>query len=224
MLVLLVEDNRQLAVHIVEFLELDEIECDYSERGDHGLTLAQQGNFDVIILDINLPGMSGLQICETLRKEGNQTPILMLTARDSLENKIEGFELGADDYLVKPFDLPELVMRVKALAKRSSLVNSKLQVADLCIDISLREAYRQDQRLTLHPIGWELLLALAKASPAAMTRQELEKIIWQDAPPDSDALKSHLYQLRKILNKPFETPLLHTIRNVGVVLREAHGE
>lgn len=220
MLVLLVEDNRPLASHIIEYLELDDIECDYTERGDHGLKLAQQQHFDIIILDLNLPGMDGLSICEQLRAEGNNTPILMLTARDSLENKLEGFNMGADDYLVKPFDLPELVVRLKSLAKRAVLTKPKLQISDLKIDLSLREAYRQEKLLTLHPIGWELLVALAKVSPAPLTRNELERVIWQDSPPDSDALKSHLYQLRKAVNKPFKTPLLHTLRNVGVVLKE----
>ena len=220
MLVLLVEDNRSLASHIVEYLELDDIECDYTERGDHGLELALKQHFDIIILDLNLPGMDGLSVCEELRRNAIHTPVLMLTARDSLENKLEGFKVGADDYLVKPFDLPELVVRIKALAKRAIPQKQALQIADLRLDLSLREAYRQDQLLTLHPIGWELLVALAKASPAPMTRQELEYVVWQDSPPDSDALKSHLYQLRKAINKPFSTALLHTLRNVGVVLRE----
>ncbi|MGB0467847.1 MAG: response regulator transcription factor [Pontibacterium sp.] len=219
MLVLLVEDNRPLAAHIIEYLELDDIECDYTERGDHGLKLAQQQHFDMIVLDINLPGMDGLSVCEQLRASGIQTPILMLTARDSLENKLEGFNVGADDYLVKPFDLPELVVRIKALAKRAAPQKPQLQVADLTLDLSLREAYRQEQLLSLHPIGWELLVALARVSPAPLSRRELEHVIWQDTPPDSDALKSHLYQLRKAVNKPFATPLVHTLRNVGVVLR-----
>lgn len=221
MLVLLIEDNRALAAHIIEYVELDDIECDYTERGDHGLELAQQGLFDMIILDINLPGLDGLSVCQQLREAGNKTPILMLTARDSLENKLNGFNLGADDYLTKPFDLPELVVRVKALARRSVPQHSQLQVSDLTLDLSLREASRQGQRLSLHPIGWDLLVALAKASPAPVSRRELERAIWQEAPPDSDALKSHLYQLRKVLNKPFDTPLLHTLKNVGVVLRDS---
>lgn len=219
MLILLVEDNRALAAHIIEYLELDDIECDYTERGDQGLQLAQQESFDMIILDLNLPGLDGLSVCRQLREAGNQTPILMLTARDSLDNKLQGFNFGADDYLTKPFDLPELVVRVKALARRSAPMKSQIQVADLTLDLSLREATRQGQRLSLHPVGWDLLVALAKASPAPVNRRELERVIWQDSPPDSDALKSHLYQLRKELNKPFDTPLLHTLRNVGVVLR-----
>jgi len=176
----------------------------------------------VIILDINLPGMDGLSICQQLRKEGNQTPILMLTARDGLENKLQGFKAGADDYLAKPFDLPELVVRVQALAKRSVAITRKIKVADLTLDITLREASRQGQVLNLNPIGWELLLALAKSSPAPLSRQALERIIWQDSPPDSDALKSHLYQLRKAINKPFNTPILQTLKNVGVVLKESN--
>ena len=220
MLVLLVEDNRQLAAHIVEYLELDDIECDYAERGDHGFKLAQQGDFDVIVLDLNLPGMDGLSICQALRNEGDQTPVLMLTARDTLENKLEGFEVGTDDYLVKPFDWPDWGGRRIALAKRSVPVKSQLQVGDLSLDLSLREAQRQGTTLTLHPVGWELLVALAKASPGPLTRRELEQVIWDDDPPNSDALKSHLYQLRKAVNKPFETPLLHTLRNVGVALKE----
>lgn len=219
MLVLLVEDNRALAEHIIEYLALDDIECDYTARGDHALKLAQQHPFDIIVLDINLPGMDGLSVCRQLREEGNHTPILMLTARDAIENKLEGFHVGADDYLVKPFNLSELEARVKALAKRPALSKSQLHIADLTLDLSLREAYRQTQLLTLHPIGWKILVALAKASPTPMTRQQLEYVIWQDSPPDSDALKSHLYQLRKVINKPFKTPLLHTLRNVGVVLR-----
>ncbi|OOV86081.1 response regulator transcription factor [Oceanospirillum linum] len=220
MLILLIEDNRALAAHIIEYLELENVECDYTERGDQGLELAQQQSFDMIILDLNLPGLDGLSVCQQLREAGNQTPILMLTARDSLENKLQGFNLGADDYLTKPFDLPELAVRIKALTRRAVPQQSRLQLADLTLDLSLREASRQGQRLNLHPIGWDLLVALAKASPAPVSRRELERVIWQDAPPDSDALKSHLYQLRKVVNKPFATPLLHTLRNVGVVLRD----
>ena len=221
---LLIEDNRQLAAHIIEFLELENIVCDYAERGDHGLSLAQQGKFDVIILDINLPGLDGISLCSQLRAEGDQTLVLMLTAKDSLDNKIEGFNTGADDYLIKPFDLPELVARIKALIKRTTPFHSQIHISDLTLDLNLSEAFRQGQTLLLTPIGWELLAALAKASPSPLTRQQLEAVIWKDAPPDSDALKSHLYQLRKAVNKPFGKPLLHTRRNVGVVLREVPDE
>lgn len=224
MLALLIEDNRQLATNIIEYLSFDGIECDYAERGDQGLSLAQENHFDIILLDLNLPRLDGLSVAKTLRDQGKQTPILMLTARDSLDNKLEGFAQGADDYLVKPFALPELVARIKALVSRCQSQRSKLVVDDLVLDLNTKEAKRQNQQLTLNPIAWDLLVALAKASPAPLTKQTLEEIIWRENPPDSDALKSHLYQLRKIINKPFSTPILHTLRGFGVALRKVNGE
>jgi len=224
MLALLIEDNRQLASNIIEYLAFDNIECDYAERGDQGLALAQETPFDIILLDLNLPRLNGLTIAKTLRDQGNNTPILMLTARDSLDNKLEGFAQGADDYLVKPFALPELVARIKALVSRSLPQKNTLKVDDLVLNIDTREATRQNRSLTLNPVAWELLVALAKASPAPLSREKLEEVVWQGKPPNSDALKSHLYQLRKTVNKPFNQPILHTLRGIGVVLRCQEGE
>lgn len=224
MLALLIEDNRQLASNIIEYLAFDDIECDYAERGDQGLALAQETPFDIILLDLNLPRLNGLTIAKTLRDEGNNTPILMLTARDSLDNKLEGFAQGADDYLVKPFALPELVARIKALVNRSLPQHNTLKVDDLVLNLHTREATRQNKTLNLNPVAWELLVALAKASPAPLSRETLEEVVWQGKPPNSDALKSHLYQLRKLVNKPFSQPILHTLRGVGVALRHQAGE
>ncbi|WP_438466384.1 response regulator transcription factor [Marinomonas sp. PE14-40] len=224
MLVLLIEDNRQLASNIIEYLAFDDIECDYAERGDQGLALAQETPFDIILLDLNLPRLNGLTIAKTLRDEGNNTPILMLTARDSLDNKLEGFAQGADDYLVKPFALPELVARIKALVNRSLPQHNTLKIDDLVLNLHTREATRQNKTLNLNPVAWELLVALAKASPAPLSRETLEEVVWQGKPPNSDALKSHLYQLRKLVNKPFSQPILHTLRGVGVALRHQAGE
>lgn len=223
MLALLIEDNRQLASNIVEYLAFDDIECDYAERGDQGLALTQETQFDIILLDLNLPRLDGLTIAKTLRDQGNITPILMLTAKDTLDDKLEGFAQGADDYLVKPFALPELVARVKALVNRSAPQLNRLQVEDLVLNINTREAKRQERTLNLNPVAWELLVALAKASPAPLSRHDLEQVVWQGDPPHSDALKSHLYQLRKVINKPFSTPILHTLRGVGVALRKCSG-
>lgn len=224
MLALLIEDNRQLASNIIEYLAFDDIECDYAERGDQGLALAQETPFDIILLDLNLPRLNGLTIAKTLRDDGNNTPILMLTARDSLDNKLEGFAQGADDYLVKPFALPELVARIKALVNRSLPQHNTLKVDDLALNLHTREATRQNKTLNLNPVAWELLVALAKASPAPLSRETLEEVVWQGKPPNSDALKSHLYQLRKLVNKPFSQPILHTLRGVGVALRHQAGE
>lgn len=219
MLTLVVEDNRKLASNIVEYLEGEGFECDYAERGDHALALALEQPFDVIVLDIMLPGIDGLTVCERLRSQGIATPILMLTARDTLDDKLQGFRVGTDDYLVKPFALPELVARLRALVNRKSEPSRLLQVGDLTADLRTRMVERDGRPIQLNPTCWELLITLMRASPAVVSREQLESSVWGDRVPDSDALRSHLYQLRKAIDKPFDRPLLHTFRHVGVALR-----
>ncbi len=219
MLLLLVEDNRQLAANMIEFLEAEGFDCDYAERGDHGLALARSQTFDAIVLDLMLPGLDGLTLCNQLRAEGVSTPVLMLTARDALDDKLEGFDAGADDYLVKPFALPELVARLRALHKRRNEPEQVLEVGDLRADLRAHLAERAGQPIQLNPSCWTLLVTLMRASPAVLSREALESAVWGDAVPDSDALRSHLYQLRKAIDKPFDKPLLHTLRHVGVALR-----
>ncbi len=219
MLLLLVEDNRQLAANMIEFLEAEGFDCDYAERGDHGLALARSQTFDAIVLDLMLPGLDGLTLCNQLRAEGVSTPVLMLTARDALDDKLEGFDAGADDYLVKPFALPELVARLRALNKRRNEPEQVLEVGDLRADLRAHLAERAGQPIQLNPSCWTLLVTLMRASPAVLSREALESAVWGDAVPDSDALRSHLYQLRKAIDKPFDKPLLHTLRHVGVALR-----
>ena len=219
MLTLVVEDNRQLGANIIEFLEGEGFECDYSDRGDQALALASGHGYDLIVLDIMLPGMNGLQVCQRLREAGISTPVLMLTARDELDDKLLGFESGADDYLVKPFALPELVARMRALIKRPQVAGGQLSVGDLHVDLGARLARRGDQVIDLNPTCWTLLVALMRASPAVVSREQLEQAVWGNNIPDSDALRSHLYQLRKLIDKPFATNLMHTVRHVGVALR-----
>ncbi|WP_372865128.1 response regulator transcription factor [Spongiibacter sp.] len=223
MLVLLVEDNRKLAANIIEYLEAEGFDCDYAERGDHGLALAlsqHQGQpFEVIVLDLMLPGLDGMTVCRRLREEGVSAPVLMLTARDTLDDKLGGFDAGADDYLVKPFALPELVARLRALVKRRSEPEQELVVGDLRADLRARLVERAGRPIPLNPSCWTLLVTLMRASPAVLSREKLEAAVWGDAVPDSDALRSHLYQLRKAIDKPFDKPLLHTLRHVGVALR-----
>ena len=204
---------------MIEFLEAHDIECDYADNGNLGLALALEQPFDVIVLDIMLPGKNGMALCKEIRNAGQSTPILMLTARDALEDKLQGFDAGADDYLVKPFDLPELVARLHALRRRSGSNTQRLKVGDLEMDHELRQITRNGQLLELHRVGWLLLDALLRASPKVLSRQELEQLIWPDELPDSDALKSHIYKLRQVVDKPFDTPLIHTVRGVGLVLK-----
>lgn len=219
MLVLLAEDNRDLAASVLDYLEMQGFECDYAERGDHALQLVRENTYDVLVLDVMMPGMDGLSLCQTLRQNGYHQPVIMLTARDTLEDKLAGFEAGADDYLVKPFDLPELAARIRAISKRKSSAVAKLQVADLEIDLDDHRVSRAGQTIELSPACWKILVALMQASPKVLSRRELENVLWKDSPPDSEALKSHIYTLRKLVDKPFDEPLIHTLRGIGVTLR-----
>ncbi|WP_185236007.1 response regulator transcription factor [Teredinibacter franksiae] len=220
MIVLLVEDNRDLAGSVLDYLEMEGFDCDYAERGDHALELCRDNTYDAMILDIMMPGLDGLSLCKTLREHGNNAPVIMLTARDTLDDKLAGFEAGADDYLVKPFDLPELSARVRAITKRKTSNGSSLKVADLEVNLDNHQATRSEQPIDLSPACWKLLVALIQSSPRVLSRYELESVLWKDSPPDSEALKSHLYTLRKLVDKPFANPLIHTLRGVGVALRD----
>jgi len=218
-LVLVVEDNRTLAANMIEFLEAHDFECDYADNGNLGLSLANNQTFNAIVLDIMLPGKDGMSICKELRDAGVSTPILMLTARDTLEDKLQGFQAGTDDYLVKPFDLPELVARIQVLTKRICNNQAKLSVGDLVMDIELREVTRTGRVIELNNACWQILEALLKASPKVVSRQEIEQTIWPDQLPDSDVLKSHIYKLRQLVDKPFDYPLIQTVRGVGLVIK-----
>lgn len=218
MVVLVVEDNRTLAGNIIEFLEAHGFECDYADNGNLGLRLAMNQTLSAIILDVMLPGKDGMTICTELRASGVTTPILMLTARDTLEDKLQGFDAGVDDYLVKPFDLPELVARTKALTKRINKNAVKLTVSDLTMEVDLRIVTRAGRRIELNKACWQILEALMRTYPKVVTRQHIEELIWPDQLPDSDVLKSHIYKLRQLIDKPFNSQLIQTVRGVGLVL------
>lgn len=216
--ILIVEDNRDIAEMLYEYLEGRGYVLDYAADGVTGLHLAVTGNYQAIILDLMLPGIDGLAVCERLRKDAKKTtPILMLTARDTLEDKIAGLDTGADDYLVKPFEIEELEARLRAILRRSQNTQAAdvLQVGDLTLNTGTLEVRRDDQNITLMPIGLRLLSALMKASPNVVSREELEQYVWGDIMPDSDALRSHLYNLRKAIDRNFDSPLLHTVHGAG---------
>jgi len=217
---LLVEDNLSLAETVIAFFELEGIDCDYAATGPQGLELALSNEYQTILLDINLPRMNGLEVCEALRHQGVDVPVLMLTARDTLEDKLAGFDAGTDDYLIKPFELSELAARVKALAKRRSAQAQKLAVGPLVMDLSSKTASREGKTLNLSPTGWKLLELLMRESPSVVSRQKMENAIWSDADfPDSDVLKVHLYKLRQQVDKPFSTKLIETVATHGVAIR-----
>lgn len=197
---LLVEDDLDLAGNVMDYLELEDIVCDHASNGVAALQFLEENRYQVVVLDINLPRLDGLQVCARAREQGNDTPIIMLTARDQLQDKITGFEQGADDYLVKPFAMEELVMRVKALAKRRSAQNKQLAVSGLVMDLSGKSVSYNGEVLHCSPTGFKLLEQLMRASPNPIDRDELVELVWGEESPDSNSLKVHMHKLRKVLS------------------------
>lgn len=217
--VLLAEDDPGVQEGIADFLQWRGIEVDCARDGIQALNLCRQHHYDVLVLDIMMPRMSGLNLCEQLRREGVTTPVLMLTALDTLDDKIRGFQAGTDDYLVKPFAMDELVCRVQALSQRVSRQHVRLlRHGPVELDVELQQAHRDGQLLNLTPQAFQLLRYLLARAPRVVSRSELEQAIWGDALPDSDALRTLIYQLRTQLDKPFSSALIHTRRGQGICL------
>jgi DNA-binding response OmpR family regulator len=218
--VLLVEDDLDLATTIVDYLEIEAIECDHASNGVMGLNLIESNHYQMIILDINMPKMDGLTLCRTLRERGMDIPVLMLTARDNLDNKLQGFDAGSDDYLVKPFAIKELVARVQALANRRSGQVKRLLLADLTLDLSQHSASLNNKSLKLSPIAFKLLEVLVRASPQTLSRQHIMQSVWGDEQPDSNSLKVHIHHLRKQLDAIDSNIKLETIAGAGFAIKE----
>lgn len=191
--ILLVEDDLDLAATIIDYLEIEDICCDHAANGVLGLQLIEQKNYDMAILDINMPQMNGLTLCKSIRELGSNIPILMLTARDSLPDKLSGFDVGTDDYMVKPFEMLELVARIKVLSKRQSGQSERFSIADLTVDFKSKVAKRHQRELKLSPTGWILLEVLLRKSPQVLSREQLSRAIWGDEIPDSNVLARTSY-------------------------------
>lgn len=219
MRLLVIEDNRNLVANLFDYFEARGHVLDAAPDGITGLHLASTQAYDAVVLDWMLPRMDGPEVIRRLREDhGRDTPVIMLTARDELPDKIAGFRAGADDYLTKPFALPELEVRLEALAARAGggrVRRRVLEVADLRLDLGTLEATRAGRRLHLYPASRRLLEVLMQASPSAVTRERLEHALWRDEPPDGDMLRSHVYELRRSVDGPFEDKLIHTIPRVG---------
>lgn len=218
--ILLIEDNRAIAKQLCKFFEGLGWSIDYSETGAHGVSLACSNHYDLVLLDLNLPDIDGVEVCEKIKASADSNvPILMLTARDAFEDKAEGFESGADDYVTKPFEFRELALRCQALSRRTDLHRAKvIQVGELKIDKAKHVATRKGSELKLTNIGFDILLVLSEAYPDAVTRSALIAKIWGNEPPDSDTLRAHIYSLRNVLDKPFSSAMLKTLINVGYKL------
>jgi len=222
MRVLIIEDNPDIAANIGDYLEDHGHTVDFAGDGITGLHLAVVNDFDSIVLDLALPGMDGLEVCRKLRSEaGKETPVLMLTARDRLEDKLAGFETGADDYLVKPFELQEVEARLNVLAGRGRRRNRReLKVGDLKFNLDTLSVNRDGEEIYLNPIGLKLLQCLMDSSPNVVSRAELEMEVWGEEMPDSDSLRVHIHSLRSAIDKPFSGNMIQTRHGIGYRLVE----
>ena len=219
--VLLVEDHRLLAQTLIDYLACENITTDYASDGLQGLQLARENRYDVIILDVMLPSLDGFSVCRSLRQDLQiDTPVIMLTARDQLNDKLAGFEHGADDYLIKPFEQAELAARLKSMSKRhrAEVVAKDLTVGELRLDPNNRQAWREGKLIELSPTAFSILSLLMRESPKVVSRDALHQELWGSEPPDTDALRSHVYNLRKQLDHPFETAMVETVKGIGLRL------
>lgn len=222
--ILIVDDDREIRELAGNFLKKNGLNVTLAADGRQMRNLLETLTVDLIVLDIMMPGDDGLVLCRELRAgKHRRTPILLLTARDEDMDRVLGLEMGADDYLVKPFALAELAARVKALLHRASGAGAArvLRVGDLTLDTGTLALARAGQALRLPPSPLQLLMLLMRASPAVVHRGRLEEALWRDSPPDSDSLRTHIHQIRQVVDKPFDAPLLHTVHGIGYQLRAA---
>ena len=220
MKLLLVEDHQDIAGIIFDFFELKGYVLDYASNGQQGYDLAKENHYDLIILDVMLPRMDGYTVCQKLREQGIDTPILMLTARDTREDTLTGFEQGADDYLVKPFDLEILEARINALTRRRSgqTASKVLNFGQLTLDINTHSLSRGDCRFSLNPTLFTILKLLMMRAPEVVSKEEIIHTLWGEDEPEGNVLRSHIYQLRTQIDKPFSHHYLKTVPKVGYQL------
>ncbi len=216
--ILLVEDDFDVARNICEYFEAEGHDVEWAPDGLIGLECATRQRRDVMILDIALPRLSGTDLCHRLRQLGlKSVPILMLTARSDLSDKLEAFKFGADDYVVKPFALEELESRILALVRRTvgTEAGPLLRVADLEFDTATHSIKRGDTDVSVTATGRKILEALMRNTHRVVSRQEIEHVVWGDDPPRTDSLKIHIHSLREAIDKPFDFNLLITVRGAG---------
>lgn len=226
MRILLVEDDQALGEGIRTALKPEGYTVDWLQDGASALHALSHESFELAILDLGLPRMDGLQVLKHLRAAANPVPVLVLTARDATSDRIAGLDAGADDYLVKPFEVRELEARLRALIRRDrrQVSTEVLTVGDMTLDTATLRLTRDGQELVVSPIGLKLLAILMRESPRVVSRRDIEREIWGDTLPDSDTLRSHLYNLRRVIDKPFPRPLLHTIHSAGYRLADLDSE
>lgn len=224
MRILVIEDEQKLAKALQEGLQAEGYEVAVAETGEDGFYSVQTESFELIVLDVMLPGRNGFEILKTMRQLGFSTPVLMLTARDAIEDRVRGLDSGADDYLVKPFAFPELLARVRALSRRGGPdTDPRLRVGDLEIDGVGRHVYRSGQLLELTAREFDLLEYLVRHRGHVVSREMLTRDVWKEAgrhTPLDNVIDVHVSRLRRKVDDQFPLKLLHTVRGVGFVVRE----
>lgn len=222
MRILCAEDDRQLLTAVARGLREEGYEVDEATSGPEALSLALAGSHDLIILDILLPGKSGIAVCQALREKGVRTPILMLTALDAVENRIAGLDAGADDYLSKPFDFGELGARLRALARRhGETATARITVGDLVVDAARHSVHRGQREIALTAREFALLLYLARNAGRVVTRAELMTNVWDDQNSYSNIIDVYASRLRRKIDDGESSPMFATLRGVGFRLEAA---
>jgi two-component system copper resistance phosphate regulon response regulator CusR len=223
MKLLIIEDEAKTAAYLKKGLSEHGFVVDTSENGELGLELAQQTDYGLVILDVMLPGCDGWAVLSRFRSAGNQIPVLMLTARDAIEDRVKGLNLGADDYLVKPFAFSELLARVRTLLRRGPARQPEvLRLADLEIEVAKQRANRGGKRLDLTPKEFALLSLLARRAGEVVSRSVIMEQVWDiNFDGETNVVEVHVRRLRSKVDDPFSTKLIHTVRGVGYVLDEA---
>ena len=225
MQILVVEDEKKLANALQKGLEAEGYSVKVANTGEEAFFLVSTVRFDFLLLDIMLPGRDGIEILTALRQKGIATPVLMLTSKDGVEDRVQGLGAGADDYLVKPFAFSELLARIQAISRRSNLNEAVfvLKLADLEMDTVRHAVSREGQELTLTPREFELLAYLLQHQGRVVSREMLARDVWNESArhtPLDNVIDVHIAHLRQKLDEPFGKKLLHTLRGVGFVLRE----
>lgn len=223
MLILFAEDETDLAELTIDFLETEHIECDYAFDGANALNLLEKNHYDVVVLDVSMPKINGFAVCEKMKQLNVFTPVIFLTARDTLADKLTGFELGAEDYLTKPFELAELAARIKVLAKRKTHDMPTFILNTLQVNLAQRIATRNDAILSLSESQWTLLTLLIKFSPNVVSKTMIEDEVWPEQQPTKDMFKTLVFRLRSIIDQKGTEPLIHTIRGSGIALADYSG-
>jgi DNA-binding response OmpR family regulator len=224
MRILVVEDEQKLANALKEGLQADQHSVDLAHTGEEAFYLVETESFDLVLLDVTLPGRSGIEILATMRQHGFKTPVLMLTAKDTVQDRVLGLDSGADDYLVKPFAFPELLARIRALSRRGAPdVNTRLRIADLEMDVMGRMATRGGQALDLTPREFDLLEYLLRHQGHVVSREMLARDVWKEVgrhTPLDNVIDVHVARLRGKIDERFDKKLVQTVRGVGFVVRE----